>query len=121
MAFNGCNCLQKVEFSKSSKILQIEKNAFFYSAIKNIMIYSKLCTVGENAFALCFNLRTFEFLGDNITIDSRCFNRDENLFLVSFPNATKITICFDSFCAISKSLLFCLPFISLKIFSRMKL
>lgn len=43
--------------------------------------------IKESGFGAIFELKSVEFLGEEITILSFCFEPPNNLFLVSFPNA----------------------------------
>ena len=46
--------IESIRFSSDSKLERIDKDAFLYSAIKNIIIPSSVTLIGEGAFACCF-------------------------------------------------------------------
>lgn len=89
-AFQHCNCLKTVNISEDSELERIQDFAFFGSSIKSIIIPKKAKHIECAAFDDCNELRCFEFLGD--ALESRCdlFDSCQNLFLVSFPNVSKI-------------------------------
>ena len=70
-------------------------------AIVGILIPNKVKKIGGFAFAYCPRLFFVEFLGEECLIDESCFIRFANLALVSFPNAIKLSICKNTFSAVS--------------------
>ena len=91
-SFANCMKLRKVLSSENSELQLIDKDAFFESAIEYIMIPSKVNQIGRNAFMRCLNLKSIELLNDVLSIGNFCFYRCSQLFVVSFPNAEKVTI-----------------------------
>ena len=91
-AFAKCKQLKKLNFPQNSKKMGICKNALAQSSIENVFIYSSNCLICPNAFCYCNDLLSFEFLGENISIEIFCFNHCENFKLISFPNANQVSI-----------------------------
>lgn len=102
-AFHRCKTLKMLKFPKESEKIGICKKAFAQSSIETVCIFSKTCMIYQSAFSYCTDLKTFEFLGENITIDIFCFNHCDNLVLMSFPNANKITVDETSFTYVSNN------------------
>lgn len=90
--FSSCRNLQKIEIDENSELRVIEKNAFAYSSIQNILIPCNVNKVSQNAFLSCTDLHSIEFLGQHVFIDSFCMKECASLFVMSFPNAHRVSI-----------------------------
>ena len=89
--------LEKIDFEENSKLEEIDFAAFGSTSIKNVIFPASVKIIGRFAFESCFNLTSIEFLGDNIVIDSTSFYKSSKIRVISFPNATKIKIAYDTF------------------------
>lgn len=95
--FSHHSKIKKIEFEENSQINSIGAAVFELTVIENITLPASLKTIKRNAFENCWSLTSIEFLSDEISIDSKCFDGDYILTIVSFPNAVEINVCFDAF------------------------
>lgn len=117
-AFISHEKLKIVNFEKNSQLNSIGVAAFRLSSIESIVLPNSLKIVDRSAFANCYELRALEFLSDEISIDSLCFEKSDDIVAISFPNAKKVRICFDAFDDKKNSFsLFLLPHTELTLFS----
>ncbi|KAK8887212.1 hypothetical protein M9Y10_038250 [Tritrichomonas musculus] len=96
-AFFDCPELKKIEFHDNSNLSIIEKDAFSHSPIERIIIPAQVNYIKEGTFLECSNLKTIEFLSDFVSIEAFTFLDDQSLFLISFPNALKLSIDIEQF------------------------
>lgn len=99
--------LKKIDFSTNSKNLKIQNNAFGNTLIHDCVIYSSECVLGEKAFMSCVKLRSFEFLGENLTIEPSCFDNARKFLLISLPNCLELNISYESFLLVNCTLYIC--------------
>lgn len=102
--------LIEVIFDKNSQLISIGFSAFSYTSIKSIQFPSSLKSVDRNALYNCMKLTTVEFLSDEISIDSSCFN--ETIIMISFPNTHIINIAYDAI-SIQDCIIFTNPYTKL--------
>ena len=88
-SFMWCKNLRTINFSEKSNLRTIEEEAFAYSSIEYISIPSSVTHIGNFLFLSCNDLHAIEFLGDGLSIEKFIC---KNLFIVSFPNAKKISV-----------------------------
>lgn len=108
--------LKVVNFEENSQLESIGVGAFELTSIKSITLPASLKIVERSAFERCILLGSIEFLSDEISIDSSCFDNSFRLNAVSFPRASKVKICYDAFTNQTCSL-FVLPGVELIQFS----
>lgn len=100
-AFCSCEKVDFVDFGIDSKLDLIEKCAFSKSSIIRISIPSSVRQIDEMAFSGCWCLESIEFLSDEIVVGNNCFSYNQNLSIVSFPNAKRISFGKDQFYSVS--------------------
>lgn len=98
-AFENCKYLNNVDFEVGMESINICDYAFYNSPIENLFVPAKKIEIGPSTF-FRGHLKTIELLADELLIDS--FSYCKKTFLVSFPNASKISLNSDSFFKISK-------------------
>lgn len=96
-SFSKCKKLRKVNFEEECELEVIDEGAFSWSFVENIVVPKKTKFVGIASFIGCASLQTVELLCDDLSIGKRCFFQCKNLFIVSFPNAHKISVSFEAF------------------------
>lgn len=86
-------------FSESSSLQIIDDFAFYEcSALKKITaIPHSVVKIGYQSFMLSKNLRSIEFLSDDLHIGDSCFSMCSLFLVVSCPNIRKITIDYNAF------------------------
>lgn len=85
--------IDTVLFKEDSQFSSFAPYGFMNSSIKSLLIPSHFKQMTTGLFMKCKNLRTVEFLGDEIILtEFMCFEDCNDLFLFSFPNAKKIKI-----------------------------
>lgn len=74
-AFELCKNLEKIEFSKNSKLISIGNNAFNQTSIETISIPSHVKYIGKQCFNLCKKLKKVEFENNSemTELGSLCF------------------------------------------------
>lgn len=93
-SFNGCSCIQKVDFAKNSKLLYIGYYGFAESQIRRISLPDSLKIIERFAFANCPKLETVYF-----SENSNLCVIEMNAFLMSsikYFSAPKSTIIIKS-------------------------
>ena len=91
-AFSDCYLLSEIMFSNDSQLLSICEGAFSGCSLESIIFPEKVQLIEKNAFFLCSNLKTVEFLSDSVNLDIDCFGNCGCLMVVSFPNAKNISV-----------------------------
>ena len=93
-AFKICFHLKKIEFCEDSELESIGSSAFFFTKISHIQIPKQVKEIREMAFNFP-HIKSVEFLSDVIDIKNnlKFFNSE---FILSFPNAQKVIIEYDS-------------------------
>lgn len=91
-ALSACYDLSSVCFAEISELVSVGENAFSGSFIEFICFPESLKDVGAQAFARCTDLLSIEFLGNELNLGRYCFSGCDNLNIISFPNASKISL-----------------------------
>ena len=71
--------------------IDVDTNIFDKTFIEELQ--NKLKIVEKNSFFLCSELKTVEFLSDEIELKYNSFSDCESLLLISIPNARLVKIC----------------------------
>lgn len=106
-SFNRCKKMKMLAFSESSSLKIIDDFAFYEcSALKKITaIPHSVVKIGYQSFMLSNNLRSIEFLSDDLHIGDSCFSMCSLLLLVSCPNVHKIKIDYGAFYGSKKGII----------------
>ncbi|MCI6801816.1 MAG: leucine-rich repeat domain-containing protein [Prevotellaceae bacterium] len=91
-AFNCCNKMKKVDFSKCTSLIEIGDEGFYScEKLEEIVLPDSVTTIGDGAFKYCTNLRkivmpsSLENLGDSV------FEHCDSLEEVDMSKVTKLT------------------------------
>ena len=94
--FTGIPSCNEIEFEENSQIISVGTNAFGKTNLENIALPKNANKFAERLFEDCRYLKTVELLGDDVFIEGNCFYLCYNLFIVSLPNARKLTIAYSA-------------------------
>lgn len=90
-SFQFCTKLISVTFEPNSLLEEIKYNAFNFSFGPEKIVFPPLLKrVGRRALSIMLNLRVVTFLSQSIEFENYCFQFDNNLVLIAFPNAESI-------------------------------
>lgn len=84
-AFNGCTSLTTLDLSSS--VRSIGENAFFNTAVTQVIVWEGTNSIGPRAFAGCKNLSSVAISGDVKTIDQGAFLPTDKLKVIHYGGA----------------------------------
>ena len=87
-AFYYASKLSSISFDLNGELKTIGKNAFAATAVKEIILPENLESIGESAFAFCYELRDVTFNAKLLTIEKLAFNACAKLDAVSLAAGT---------------------------------
>jgi hypothetical protein len=85
-AFQGCSSLRTIDFSMADNLLNIGRNSFNSTNIKNIEIPESVISVGKNAFANCKHLTNIILKGKITAIEDGVFYKNVMLKTINIPS-----------------------------------
>lgn len=92
-SMSDCTFMRKIEFEENSQLQVIDEGSFSGCNLTSISFPNELKIVEKNSFFLCSELKTVEFLSDEIELKYNSFSDCESLLLISIPNARLVKIC----------------------------
>lgn len=97
-AFYNCDKLKEIQFQSDSELTSIGESAFENSSIEHISVPRGVTRLEDCSFFGCAALVCAEFLGSSMMIGSQCFSCAHELWLVAFPNSSRIKMWKNSIC-----------------------